>query len=130
MAVFFMKTVRLRILILKSANGSLLHQKTVCSLFPKMGQRMAVSFNRRQFAQFFLTCPTRRYSDLTEDSSFRLRISRQGRQMAVSFSRRQFVPFEITDGSLLHEDSSFKNSNFKVSKWQSPPSEDSLLTFS
>src|SRR3954462_6732716 len=91
---------------------------------------MAVSSIRRQFAHFFLRWVNEWQSLSAEESSFRLRISRQGRQMVVSFSRRQFVPFEITDGSLLHEDSSFKNSNSKVNKWQSPPLEDNLLTFS
>src|SRR3954465_7508631 len=68
---------------------------------------MAVSSIRRQFAHFFLRRVNEWQSLSAEDSSFRLRISRQGRQVAVSFSRRQFVPFEITNGSLLHEDSSF-----------------------
>src|SRR4051812_29257744 len=93
MTVFFTKTVCLRIPYFKSANGSLFQQKTVCSLFPKPGQRMAVTF--------------------AEDSSFRLRISQQGWQMVVSFNRRQFVPLEITNGGFLHEESSLRIPYFK-----------------
>src|SRR3954464_2267280 len=111
-------------------DGSLLHEDSSFKNSKFSSQQMAVSSIRRQFAHFFLRWVNEWQSLSAEDSSFRLRISRQGRQMAVSFSRRQFVPFEITDGSLLHEDSSFKNSNFKVSKWQSPPLEDNLLIFS
>src|SRR3954462_12391844 len=36
----------------QSANGSLFHQKTVCSLSIPRSQQMAVSFSRRQFAHF------------------------------------------------------------------------------